>query len=156
MSSSLPEQLRNDVLTVLDAGIRAVDPHEAMLANLALQDDVLRIGPQTYPLDNIDRIVVVGGGKACTPMAAAVYEVLGDRLAAGSVNVKYGHTAAGGAWRLRYGRGGEPESRCRPAPPARSASSRRAIRSPMRPGWPARNRSRVAGRPHRTGPGRSC
>ena len=96
MSSSLPEQLRNDVLTVLDAGIRAVDPHEAMLANLALQDDVLRIGPQTYPLDNIDRIVVVGGGKACTPMAAAVYEVLGDRLAAGSVNVKYGHTAAGG------------------------------------------------------------
>ncbi len=116
MSSSLPEQLRNDVLTVLDAGIRAVDPHEAMLANLALQDDVLRIGPQTYPLDNIDRIVVVGGGKACTPMAAAVYEVLGDRLAAGSVNVKYGHTAAGGAWRLRYGRGGEPAPAPRPAP----------------------------------------
>jgi hydroxypyruvate reductase len=41
-------------------------------------------------------------------MAAAVYEVLGDRIAAGSVNVKYEHTAAAGGWHVRFGCGGEP------------------------------------------------
>lgn len=41
-------------------------------------------------------------------MAAAVYEILGDRIAAGAVNVKVGHISAAGGWRVRFGSGGEP------------------------------------------------
>ena len=95
--------LRQHILAVLDAAIRAVDPHEAILANLVLEGERLRAGSQEYALAGLDRILVVGGGKAGTPMAAATCEVLGDRITAGSVNVKIGHTAAAGGWHVRYG-----------------------------------------------------
>jgi glycerate 2-kinase len=108
-SDSTPHSsLRNDILKILEAATRAVDPHQAVLDNMQLEGDRLRIGGKTYTLPGLDRILVVGGGKAGTPMAAAVYEVLGDRIEAGAVNVKYGHTSAAGGWRVRYGRGGEP------------------------------------------------
>ena len=105
--------LREDALAVLDAAIRAVDPYQAILANLALEGNSLRIGGRIYRLAEIDRILVVGAGKAGTPMAAAAYEVLGDAatgglITGGAVNVKHGHTSAAGGWRLRFGRGGEP------------------------------------------------
>lgn len=38
------------------------------------------------------RIIVVGAGKAGAPMAGAVSEIFGDKIAAGRVIVKYGHT----------------------------------------------------------------
>ena len=63
---------------------------------------MLRIGGHSYRPDEIDRIFVVGGGKAGGPMAAAVYEILGSRITAGAVNVKYGHNAAAGGWRVRF------------------------------------------------------
>lgn len=100
--------LRGDILRILTAAIAAVDPHQAILANLALDDRALRVGAQRYPLADLDRIIVVGGGKAGTPMAAAVCEALGERVSTGAVNVKREHTAAAGGWQVRFGRGGEP------------------------------------------------
>jgi glycerate 2-kinase len=105
--SASPPNLREDVLAVCDAAIRAVDPHQAILANVRVEGENLYVGDKSYPLSDLDRILVVGGGKAGMPMAAAVYEVLGDRIVAGTVNVKYGHTSAAGGWRVRYRRGGE-------------------------------------------------
>ena len=104
MSTTTPSSssLRQNVLTVLEAAVRAVDPHQAILASLHVGPDALTLGGKRYPFSGLDRILVVGGGKAGTPMAAAVYEVLGDRVAGGVVNVKYGHTAAGGSWHVRY------------------------------------------------------
>ncbi len=113
MTSDTP--LRRDVLTVLDAAIRAVDPNQAVLANLALTDHELRVGRRAYALADLDRVIVVGGGKAGTPMAAAVYEVLGERITRGAVNVKYDHTSAAGGWCVRYGRGGETHDSPGPA-----------------------------------------
>ena len=102
------DELRRDILTILQAAISAVDPHGAVLANLAIEGGAaLRAGARRYELAAIDRIIVVGGGKAGTPMAAAVHETLGDRIHSGAVNVKYGHTSAGGGWRVRFGFGGE-------------------------------------------------
>lgn len=101
------------VIRILEAALRAVDPLEAMQNHLSVAGKALRIGTRDYPLDEIQRILVVGGGKAGTPMAAAVYGVLGDRVTAGAVNVKYGHTAGAGGWSVRFGCGGEP-----PAAPA--------------------------------------
>lgn len=110
MTLSQPAQssLRNDVLAILEAAIHAVDPQQAVLANMRLEDEKLHIAGKAYALADLDRVLVVGGGKAGTPMAAAAYEVLGDRILAGAVNVKYGHTSAAGGWRLRYGHGGAP------------------------------------------------
>lgn len=114
--------LRDDVLTILDAAIRAVDPHQAVLDNVRLAGDALWIGGRSYALADLGRILVVGGGKAGTPMAAAVCEALGDRIVGGAVNVKYGHTSAAGGWRVSYGRGGESYE-----PPARAETGPIAI-----------------------------
>jgi hydroxypyruvate reductase len=44
-----------------------------------------------YDLKNYQRVFIVGAGKASARMAHAVEELLGNRVAAGVVNVKYGH-----------------------------------------------------------------
>jgi hydroxypyruvate reductase len=87
--------LRTHILAVLEAALHAVDPYAAVRAQLHLMDHTLRAGGRDYPLAEIERILVVGGGKAGAPMAAALADLLGARLTAGAVNVKYGHTTAG-------------------------------------------------------------
>ncbi len=94
---------RTAVVDILTAAIQAADPFEAVLRHVTLVDRTLHIGARRYPLDALDRILVVGGGKAGAPMAAALYRVLGTRLTDGVVTVKYGHAAASGRWRVRFG-----------------------------------------------------
>mgnify|MGYP002008372123 CR=1 FL=1 len=53
----------------------------------------LRVDRRDYDLNAIDRIYVVGTGKAAAVMAQTVEEILGDRVSAGAVNVKYAHLA---------------------------------------------------------------
>jgi glycerate 2-kinase len=98
------------ILPVLEAALRAVDPRQAVLAHMSHDGSILRIGRRTYRLNEIERILVVGAGKAAAPMAAAVAEILGDRISAGSVNVKYGHTAGAGGWRARFGHHPVPDA----------------------------------------------
>ncbi len=107
---------REQILRVLTAAIRAVDPQPAVHGRMKLEGDRLQIGSRGYRLGELDRIFVVGGGKAGTPMAAAVCEILGGRIAAGVVNVKHGHTAGAGGWEVRF------ESRLA-APPAGDVSA---------------------------------
>jgi hydroxypyruvate reductase len=99
-----PEFHRAHVLAVLEAAIRAVDPAAAVRAHVTQIGDALCIGERCYGPDGIDRVIVVGGGKAGAPMAAAIHELLGTRISAGSINVKHGHAAAGGGWRVRFER----------------------------------------------------
>ena len=110
----MPGFRREHIIAVLEAAIRAVDPREAVRSHVALRGDDLRIGDRDYRLNEIDHVFVIGGGKAGTPMAAAIGEILGARITAGTVNVKYGHTAAGGGWKVRFehrlATGGEPKT----------------------------------------------
>jgi hydroxypyruvate reductase len=46
----------------------------------------------SYDLQPSARVYVVGAGKAGAPMAQAVEEILGERVTAGQLNVKYGYT----------------------------------------------------------------
>ncbi len=104
----LTTQEHAQIFEVLSAAIRAVDPDQAVRTNVRLDGNTLYIGGLGYALNAIDRILVVGGGKAGTPMAAALHQVLGDRVAGGVVNVKHGHGAALGGWNVRFGGRGEP------------------------------------------------
>jgi hydroxypyruvate reductase len=99
--------LRQDIVAVCEVAIRAVDPRDAILANVSVDAEELRIGDRAYPLGDLDRVLVVGAGKAGTPMAAAVYGALGDRITTGFVNVKYGYNSAAGEWHVRFGGGDE-------------------------------------------------
>ncbi|NIO70731.1 MAG: DUF4147 domain-containing protein, partial [Anaerolineae bacterium] len=58
---------------------------------MSLEGDSLRIGQRSYDLSGYERIFVAGGGKAGSPMVAAIEEILGQRVTAGLVNVKHGY-----------------------------------------------------------------
>jgi glycerate 2-kinase len=121
---------RERIIAVLDAAIRAVDPCAAVRAHAARTGDLLRIGERSYQLNELDRIVVVGGGKAGAPMAAAMHELVGTRITGGAVNVKYGHAADGGGWQVRFEHRPVARSGVKPAgasPPSQSATGPIAI-----------------------------
>jgi glycerate 2-kinase len=86
---------------IMRAALHAVDPAEAVRNALKLDGDTLTMGAARYDLSQFRRIRVVGAGKASAPMALAAEEILGDRIDAGIVNVKYGYTAETTRIRLR-------------------------------------------------------
>ena len=73
------------------AGLKAVDPEEAVRLNVHLTGDHLQVGERSYPLASFKRIIVTGFGKGTAPMAKALEEILGDRLTEGWITVKYNH-----------------------------------------------------------------
>ncbi len=85
------DELRNAARRIFDAAVRAVDPAAAVRRHLRREDSRLRVGQETLDLGDVRQIVVVGCGKAAAPMAAAVEDVLGDRISRGVVVTKYGH-----------------------------------------------------------------
>lgn len=86
-------QLRRQAQVIFLRGVRAADPFQAVLRHLRLEGRNLIIGRRRLPTASIRDIYVVGAGKASVLMAAAVERVLGRRIRAGWINVKYGHTA---------------------------------------------------------------
>ncbi len=84
-------EARRRAFAVLDAALDAVDPAEAVQHHLRRDGDTLHVGAHVYSLARFRRIYVVGGGKASAAMAQAVESVLGDRVTAGVVNVRYNY-----------------------------------------------------------------
>ena len=82
---------RSQIVQVLRAALDAVDPAAAVRRQLRRDGDTLWAGERRYDLREYAHVYVVGAGKAGAPMAQAVEEILGERVAAGLVNVKYGH-----------------------------------------------------------------
>ena len=88
------ERLRKDAVSIFEAGVKAVEPENAVKRHLTLKNGVLRVNGGRYALSGFENIYVIGMGKAAAPMARAVEDILGDRISAGIINVKHGHTAA--------------------------------------------------------------
>jgi hydroxypyruvate reductase len=84
-------ELRQSARQIFDAAVRAADPAEAIRRHVVRDGARLTIGRERLDLSAVRQIVVVGLGKAGAPMAAAVEEILGDRIARGVVVTKYGH-----------------------------------------------------------------
>lgn len=86
-------KLRRQAADIMSAALRAVDPAEAVRRFVHRRGNIVRIGLDACDLRTVRRVFVVGGGKAAAPMASALEQVIGDRITAGLVTVKYGHTA---------------------------------------------------------------
>jgi glycerate-2-kinase len=77
--------MREDALRILRAGIDAVEPYTSVTDFVSRDGDALAVADQIYDLDDIDRVIVLGGGKAAIAMVTAVVDLLGDK-AVGHVN----------------------------------------------------------------------
>ncbi len=86
------EKLRQDAESIFRAGLRAVDAKNAVKKFLHRIDHRLTVENSSYDLSDYENVYVIGAGKASAAMAQAVEEILGERIKAGIVNVKYDHT----------------------------------------------------------------
>jgi len=85
------KKLKADALAIFNAGVKAVDPVIAVKRHLRLEDGILSIEKRIYDLANYEGVYVIGAGKASAAMAKPLEDILGDRIKASAVNVKYGH-----------------------------------------------------------------
>jgi len=76
---------REAALACIESGIDAANPERVIETKLALEQDVLVIDGHAYDLDEYDRILVVGGGKANDAVATGLERLLGDRIDDGAV-----------------------------------------------------------------------
>ncbi len=86
------QTLRRDALQIWRAGVEAVRPANLIPSFVHLAGDVLQIGVEEFDLRTIERIVVVGAGKAGASMTIALENALGNQVieqkrVAGWVNV---------------------------------------------------------------------
>jgi hydroxypyruvate reductase len=88
----LEEKLRRDAEAIFRAGLDAVDPKNAIAKFLTQRGHELIVDDSSYELENFANIYVIGTGKASAAMAQGVEMILGDRIKAGVVNVKYDHS----------------------------------------------------------------
>ncbi|HUQ69261.1 MAG TPA: DUF4147 domain-containing protein [Planctomycetaceae bacterium] len=72
--------LRDDAVAIWTAGVRAVDSAALVRQAVERRGDQLVIAGESIPLGDVDRIVVLGGGKAGAGMAAGLEAALGADL----------------------------------------------------------------------------
>ena len=86
--------IAKDALTIWQAGVAAVDARTAVANQIRLTADSLQIADRTFKQDEIDRVIVVGAGKASGWMAAGFEDAVGhtdkeflDSFVIGHINV---------------------------------------------------------------------
>lgn len=84
---------KTHILEALSRALDRVDPWRMVHDNLDLEGDCLAVRgvDRAFDLSEFRRVVLLGAGKAGAPMARAVQEILGPRIAESLVLVKYGH-----------------------------------------------------------------
>ncbi len=73
-------KLRNDVERIWRAGVAAVLPERLIQSHIELESNWLSVGDESIDLRGVERIAIVGGGKAAGAMARALEKLLGPKL----------------------------------------------------------------------------
>lgn len=107
---------------IMAAALAAADPVQAVRQQITATGDTLTVAGAAYR--DVERLIVVGAGKAGAPMLEAAVAQLGSRISAGAVVVKDGHL--GGA-ADRFGPTIELREAAHPVPDARSVAGAEAI-----------------------------
>jgi len=78
---------RLHALKAMKECIREADPRRMVLRTMKLRATTLSVGGVAYDLEDYDRLIVIGGGKASALMASAVERTLGGWITSGRVIV---------------------------------------------------------------------
>lgn len=90
-SGAANQTLRTQSRHIFQAAIEAVDPETAVRRHVVRTGGFLQIGAHRLKLDDFERILIVGAGKASAPMAKAIEDLLSDLVTEGAIVVKDGH-----------------------------------------------------------------
>lgn len=92
LTASLRNNARGEcVCRILASAIHAVEPKQAVHRHLLRSGNQLSISGRSYNLDDYERIIVIGAGKAGSPMVEAIEEIIPDRQLDGLVITKEGY-----------------------------------------------------------------
>jgi glycerate 2-kinase len=80
-------ELRATALDLAEAALAALNPAAGLRRSVALDGDNLMAGGRSYDLSAVDRLVVLGAGKASAEATQALEQMLGPRLSGGVVVV---------------------------------------------------------------------
>src|SRR5687768_9270525 len=83
--------MRNDALKIFTAAVRAVQPQHLLPRHMRWQQDRLQLGEQLFAQHDINKLFIIGAGKASAAMAREAELVLGSRIAEGVIVTKYEH-----------------------------------------------------------------
>ncbi len=89
----MSRNLKAEARQIFAAGLKAVDPKEAVKKFVTLEGNRLYIEKKEIDLGEFSRVWAIGAGKASAAMAQAVEEILGDLVSGGLVIVKYDYRA---------------------------------------------------------------
>ncbi|HOW99785.1 MAG TPA: DUF4147 domain-containing protein, partial [Deltaproteobacteria bacterium] len=84
------QKLRATVFDIIDHALAQADPYKATRKLVSLEGDVLHVGEMNIDLTKQGKIWLLGTGKATFPIAKALEDILGDRIADGVIICKYG------------------------------------------------------------------
>ena len=97
-----PEKVYRNLVRIAEAGIRRADPYGMIINCCSLEKNRLTVTSpggapgaekeRSWDLGQFDEIFVLGAGKATAKMALGVEKLLGNRISAGRIAVKPGHT----------------------------------------------------------------
>ncbi len=87
------KRMREDAFEIFLSGLKAVEPGAAVEKYCRVEGTQFYAGDQMYDLSRFNNIFIIGGGKASAAMAAAIENLMGERITGGVINVKYGHLA---------------------------------------------------------------
>nr|MDO8119585.1 glycerate-2-kinase family protein [Candidatus Sigynarchaeota archaeon] len=82
---------RNAIIDLFEIGLEAVNPASAISSHVVLNGNTLTISSEEKKIDidlrDIDRVIVIGGGKATARMAMVLESILGDKITHGLIIV---------------------------------------------------------------------
>jgi len=99
-------KLKEDARQIFTAAIDAVKPNRLMANQVKIEGEQMRIRDFSLHLSEFRNIYVVGAGKASALMAQELEKLLGERITAGAVVVKYGYSVP--CRKIRIYEGGHP------------------------------------------------
>ncbi|HZY65029.1 MAG TPA: glycerate kinase [Rubrobacteraceae bacterium] len=100
--------MQKDLREILDAGIAAADPYDAVKRYLKVEDDRISAGGASF---EAGRVFALAAGKAAGPMARAAEELLGGKLAGGILVTKDDHDAGPESLETFFASHPEPDER---------------------------------------------
>jgi len=76
---------RELALQIVEAGYEAINTESAIFNFVKLENNILKIQNENFPLNNFKKIKIIGFGKSSGAATLALEKILGDRIAQGIV-----------------------------------------------------------------------
>ena len=90
------DEMKRMAKTIFLKALSAVDPSKILKDRIRIEKDRLLIktegeSEKVFDLSGVNKIFLVGTGKASNSMTQAIEEIFGDRITRGMITTKYGH-----------------------------------------------------------------